>query len=62
MSTTREATTMDTDGLAKREAHRMARDAFGPNADRAIRMALERAFRAGYEQAQREQRARETKR
>ncbi|MBK9386507.1 MAG: hypothetical protein IPN34_16970 [Planctomycetes bacterium] len=50
------------DDLAEREAHRVAREAFGPNVDRSIRMALERAFRAGYEQAQREQRTRETKR
>jgi hypothetical protein len=50
------------DGLAEREAHRIAREAFGPNVDRAVRMALERAYRAGYEQAQREQRAPETKR
>jgi hypothetical protein len=62
MSTTREDTTMDTNDLAAREAHRMAREAFGPNVDRSIRMALERAYRAGYEQAQREQRAREPKR
>ncbi|MBK9387286.1 MAG: hypothetical protein IPN34_20920 [Planctomycetes bacterium] len=52
---------MNTDDLAEREAHRMAREAFGPNVDRSIRMALERAFRAGYEQAQREQRTREAK-
>ncbi|MBK9387343.1 MAG: hypothetical protein IPN34_21215 [Planctomycetes bacterium] len=62
MSTTREDTTMDTYDLAEREAHRMAREAFGPNVDRAIRMALERAFRAGYEHAKREQRAREPRR